>query len=124
MKIKLKKKDNGKYQATFSVDFDLGEIDIKLPEGARENGKIVIQTGANVQEMKRLYKQNLEQNIDIYDKPTKDRFEEVLEEYVKYDLFEKMQLKTIPPRVILNKDGEIKDIDGLVSGVEYEIVEE
>ena len=68
MKIKLKKKDNGEYQATFTVDFDLGEIDAKLPEAKREDGKIIIQTGANVKQMKKLFRENLEQNIDMYDK--------------------------------------------------------
>jgi ABC-type microcin C transport system permease subunit YejB len=124
MKIKLKKKDNGEYQATFTVDFDLGEIDIKLPEGARKNGKIVIQTGANVQQMKKLFKENLEQNIDMYDKETRERFEDMLSEYVRYDLFEKLQLEKIPPRVVLDKKGEVKDIDGLIEGAEYEIVQE
>ena len=124
MKIKLKKKDNGKYQATFFVDFDLGDIDIKLPEGSREGNKRIIQTGANVKQMKKLFKENLEQNIDMYDKETRDRFEDMLEEYVKYDLFEKMQLERIPPRVVLDENKEIKDINGLIEGAEYEIVQE
>jgi len=123
MKIKLKEKDNGKYQATFSVDFSLGEIDVKEKD-IMDGKRIIVQTGANVKQMKKLFRENLEQNINMYDKETRERFEDMLAEYVKYDLFEKMQLETIPPRVVLNEEGEVENIDGFVEGAEYEIIEE
>ena len=124
MEIKLKKNENGEYEATFVVGFNFGEIDIKKEEEKLEDGTIVIQTGANVQAMKRLYKDNLESHIDLYDEEKREKFNDMLEEYVRFSLLEKLQLEKIPPRVVLDQDGSVKDIDGLKEGSEYEIIED
>lgn len=97
------------------IEFGVGEVKTKLK--SEENNLINI-GGAKVKPVRKMFKEKL---MSMVDDDCINDFENTLEQYEQFTMYDFIGLTAIPLLAVINDDGTITEVEGLDENEDWEI---